>query len=241
MVARENAAPQYSLALDLSEVCAVDRFVSREKELAQLRDILDGAPTRRTAILQGLGGMGKTQLAIAYVQRSYSNYSATIWLNARDETTLMRSFAQVAGRILRQNPTNASMLDVVGGTDPSRSVDAVTRWLDEPKNNNWLLIYDNYDEPRLDSYNDDSHNARNFRTEKSATEGTILPTSRAYDIRRFLPSSYHGAIIITTRSSSLTIIGRLVQVVKFENVNDSLEVLASTSHRHNLTQGERCY
>jgi hypothetical protein len=185
--------------------------------------------------------MGKTQLAIAYVQRYYSHYSATIWLNARDETTLMQSFAQVAGRILRQNPRNASMMDAAGGTDPSRSVEAVKRWLDEPENNNWLVIYDNYDEPRLDSYNDDSHNARNFRSEESAEEGTLLPASQAYDIRRFLPRSYHGAIIVTTRSSSLTLIGRLVKVVKFENVYDGLEVLASTSHRHNLAQGERCH
>ena len=72
-------------------------FVSRTEELESLHKILEKIGGRCTAIVHGLGGIGKTQLAIEYLMRYQSKYSATVWLNARDETSLQQSFVQVAG------------------------------------------------------------------------------------------------------------------------------------------------
>lgn len=46
-----------------------DHFLARESELTQIRDILAGDGSRRIAVLHGLGGIGKTQLTLAYSRR----------------------------------------------------------------------------------------------------------------------------------------------------------------------------
>jgi hypothetical protein len=58
-------------------------------------------------------------------------------------------------------------------------IDAVKAWLSLPNNTRWLMIYDNYDSPKLPN--------------------TMDPI--AVDIRKFLPKVYQGAVIITTQSS----------------------------------------
>ena len=58
-------------------------------------------------------------------------------------------------------------------------VDAVKQWFDQTGNTRWLLIYDNYDNPKLPGIKDPS---------------TI-------DIKQYFPDADHGSIIITTRLS----------------------------------------
>jgi hypothetical protein len=94
-------------------------------------------------------------------------------------------------------------------------IDAVKAWLSLPNNTRWLMIYDNYDNPKL--------------------PGNMDPA--ALDIRKFLPESYQGSVIITTRSSQVRI-GHTIQIRKLENVRDSLKILSNTSRREGLMNGE---
>lgn len=61
-----------------------------------MQELLIGTDGRRTAIIRGIGGIGKTQLAIAYINRHNSDYSAAIWMNVKDETALKQSYARAA-------------------------------------------------------------------------------------------------------------------------------------------------
>lgn len=64
-------------------------FVGREHELGQLHTWLTPCPQyRNVVVLYKLGGMGKTQLSVQYVQRFGDRYSLVFWLNAKDEGTL---------------------------------------------------------------------------------------------------------------------------------------------------------
>jgi len=90
----------------------------------------------------------------------------------------------------------------------------VKAWLSLPHNIRWLLIYDNYDNPKL--------------------PGTTDPM--AIDVRKFLPESYQGSIIITTRSSEVRI-GHSIQIRKLGDVRDSLELLSTVSRREGLVAG----
>jgi len=78
-----------------------------------------------------------------------------------------------------------------------------------------LLVYDNYDNPKLPGNPDPS----------------------AVDIQKYLPESYHGSVIITTRSSQVKI-GRRLRVGKLENIEHSLEILSNTSGRDGAMNGE---
>jgi hypothetical protein len=189
--------------------------VAREDELREIHKALSGDGSRRTVILHGLGGIGKTQLAIAYAKRHKDKYSAIFWLNIKDEDSLKQSFARVARQILQEYPS-ARWLSNVDTKDFDEVINAVKAWQGLPYNTRWLMIYDNYDNPRLASNKDPA----------------------AVDITKFLPEIYQGSVLVTTRLSEVDI-GHLIQITKLGDVRDSLEILSNTSRRKGLMDSER--
>ncbi|KAF3810009.1 hypothetical protein GCG54_00002458 [Colletotrichum gloeosporioides] len=210
---------RFTLTLDVSEIFEVNRFIARERELKRLHEILGGTfGQRRTAVLQGLGGIGKTQLSAAYIRRFRKHYTAVLWLNARDEDSLRRSLTRVAKRILQQHPFVSY---IKNAQDFATVIEGVKRWLDESGNEHWLAIYDNYDDVDFGVWDPQ-------QTDSSTRKG-----QRAYDIRRFLPNVDQGAVIITTRST-LVKIGECIHLRKLGSVDDSMAILSSMSNRPGL-------
>ena len=205
----------FSIAFSLSDVSEIEHFVAREEELAEIHRTFGGDGRRRTVVLHGLGGIGKTQLTVAYAKRHKENYSAILWLNIKDEDALKQSFAKVARQILREHPSASRLSSVDMKENLDEVIDAVKAWLSLPNNTRWLMIYDNYDNPKL--------------------PGNTDPT--ALDIRKFLPESYQGSVIITTRSSQVRI-GHPIRIRKLENVRDGLKILSNASRREGLINGE---
>jgi NB-ARC domain len=205
----------FSVTFSLSDVSETEHFVAREEELAEIHGTLRGDGSRRIVVLCGLGGIGKTQLTIAYAKRHKDNYSAVFWLNIKDEDSLKQSFAKVARQILREHPSASRLSSVNIKENVDEAIDAVKEWLSLPNNTRWLMIYDNYDNPKL--------------------VGNIDPA--AVDIRKFLPESYQGSVIITTRSSQVKI-GHRIQIRKLEDVRDSVKILSNASRREGLLDGK---
>jgi hypothetical protein len=230
--ARRNVS-RFTLSLSLSGATETSHFVAREEELAWMQQKLGSSPGRRTVVVHGLGGMGKTQLAIAYMKRHRNDYSASIWLNARDETSLNQSFRIAAMRISQEHPGLGYMQTAVSDKDGDASL-AVRRWLDEPTNERWLLIYDNYDHPKMGGdtggapATDDGNSGQHSEADQPVLEG--------YDIRQYLPDTDHGAVIVTTRSSTVQI-GELLRLKKLGKLEDSLRILESTSGRTGAQDG----
>jgi hypothetical protein len=159
----------------------------------------------------GLGGMGKTQLALAYALRHRDDYSAVFWVNSKDVDTLKKSYVAALKRVYQNHKSLAYMNAIAEGGDRDEATEAFKQWLSSARNDRWLIIYDNYDTPKL---------------EGSDQIGT-------FDIEDFFPEAYHGAILITTRSSQLRM-GLLVTVKKLQNIEHSLEVLSHASARKDL-------
>jgi NB-ARC domain len=139
-----NQSTEYSLGLNLFDApdMGAGLFIGRETELQEMENALQPkskSPNRRVLILGGMGGIGKTQLAVTYAKRHRSSYSSVFWLNATSESTLNSSLRGVANRILP--PETVSKLD-----DDKLRVQ-VSNWLSELDNTRWLLILDNYDDP----------------------------------------------------------------------------------------------
>jgi len=76
---------QFAVGLDILSTLETAQLVGRETELEEMHRRLHGSSTRSTVVLHGLGGVGKTQLALAYAKRHIEKYTATFWLNANDE------------------------------------------------------------------------------------------------------------------------------------------------------------
>ncbi|KAK2020926.1 hypothetical protein LX32DRAFT_282800 [Colletotrichum zoysiae] len=225
-------------------VTKVDRFVGRVDELERLHEALKRTGERRIVVLHGLGGMGKTQLSIEYTKRHRNDYSATLWLHARDETSLKQSFQQAARRIVREHPTVAYVQDAIANQDLDETAEAVKRWLDETRNDKWLIVYDNYDDVRFDGRSGTDQSAesalKQSGTIASNTSQAEVAASKAYDIRPYFPETDHGAIIITTRSSRVKL-GQLIRLGKLGDIEDSLAILKSTSNRTHLSQDPDAY
>lgn len=176
--------------------------------------LLYGHTARSLVVLHGLGGIGKTQLAIAYTKRHKEKYTAVFWLNANDGDSLQLSFWDIAQQVMENHPS-ASRLASVDLDDLDQVVHTVKAWLGLQNNTRWLMIYDNYDNPRI--------------------PGNAADRS-AVDIRRFLPGSDHGSIVITTRSSQVSQ-GHRIHVQKLLDVREGLEILSYTSGRKGIENG----
>jgi ATP/maltotriose-dependent transcriptional regulator MalT len=195
-------------------VSETERFVAREEEIARIHHILCSGK-RRSVVLHGLGGIGKTQLAVEYVKRYKDSYSAIFWFNIKDEISLKHSFIKVSKQIQREHPA-AIPLAIL---DPKKSIDetveAVKAWLSLSKNSRWLLVYDNYDNPQ--------------------TSGNTDTT--ALDIREYFPEAYQGSIIVTTRSSQVKV-GERIRLAKLKDESDSLQILSHASGRDASLDGQ---
>ncbi|RDW71000.1 putative nb-arc and tpr protein [Coleophoma cylindrospora] len=202
---------EFSVGLNLVSFPEAVQFVAREEELSKMYELLQGRSSRSCVVLHGLGGMGKTQLAVTYARRHKEKYTAIFWLNANDEDTLKLSFRDVAQQVLRHHPSNRVLSSIDQNKDLDQVVNGVKAWLDFPRNTRWLMIYDNLDNPR--------------------TPGN--PDGSAVDIRQFLPRSDHGSIIITTRSSQVRQ-GERIHVQKLSDVSEGLAIVSNMSGRQDI-------
>ncbi len=132
----------YDVRPDLSSVHRVPflrnpLFTGREQVLALLWERFTSHPSPAQALC-GLGGIGKTQIAIEYMYRHFDQYQQIFWANAASEQTLIADFVSMAGQ-----------LDIVPDSDEDRKllIHAVKSWLAE--HDRWLLILDNASSPDL--------------------------------------------------------------------------------------------
>jgi hypothetical protein len=213
-----NHQESFLIPFSLAEVSETEHFVARQEELAEIFMALSdngGDGSRRTVVLQGLGGIGKTQLAVAFAKLHRADYTAVLWLNIKDEDALKQSFARIARQILRAHPSASRLSNMDTNKNLDEVVDAVKAWLSLPDNSRWLMIYDNYDNPRVPGNKD----------------------AAAVDIRQFTSETYQGSIIITTRSAQVKI-GHTIQICKLGDKDESLKILTYASRRKGLSSGK---
>lgn len=136
-----------------------DAFTGREQLLTDLRiDLLK----KGKEALFGLGGVGKTQIAVEYAYRHRDEYTAVLWCFAGTEQSVRSGYASIAA--LLNLPEKESQ-------EQARVTDAVRNWLEQ--NTGWLLVLDNADDPAM---------LKPFLPQQG--KGHILLTSRAYSFQK---------------------------------------------------------
>lgn len=111
-------------------------FIGREDLLSQLHGQLQqGRTAALSQAISGLGGVGKTQLAVEYTYRYYQEYQVVLWAHAESVEVLTSSYIEIAALL---------NLPVKDSQEQAIIIQAVKRWLQNHRD--WLLILDNADE-----------------------------------------------------------------------------------------------
>ncbi len=189
-------------------------FLGREEVLDQLTAALrTGQPIALSQpakdihlqAISGLGGIGKTHVALEYAYRYRSDYQAVLWVQADTYENLTSSLLALAA--LLDLPEKEAQ-------ESAQVVAAVQRWLQ--MTSGYLLILDNADDLTL---------ARDFLPTK--TSGHVLLTTRAQAAGRFahrlevdeLPTE-QGMLLLLRRA------GLLIADAPLEQAKESDRVIA---------------
>ena len=150
----------------------VSQYVKRPELLKAIEtgfsDATESTPGPKKVVLLGMGGQGKTQLALEYcsVARASETYQAIFWIDASSSNTALRGFETIAAKI----------------SDPGHVFDDIESKVDFVKQTlgawerPWLMVFDNYDRPN--EFKDISTYIPQGQT------GAILFTSRHADSER---------------------------------------------------------
>ncbi len=167
-------------------------FTGREDVLNRLHEHFTRAKTAaltQPPAITGLGGIGKTQVAIEYAYRHKDAYHYVFWVNAATRETLIEGFLTIA-RLLA--------LPAKDEQDQRMAVAAVQHWLST--HDQWLLILDNADDASLTSeFLPTGHTGHILLTTREPAWG---PVAQSFEVEKM--SKIEGILFLLRRTKILT-------------------------------------
>ncbi|MFF3322616.1 FxSxx-COOH system tetratricopeptide repeat protein [Streptomyces sp. NPDC002889] len=152
-------------------------FSGREAEIAQLRDGLLSGRQAAVQALHGMGGIGKTQIALEYAHRFAGQYDLVWWIDAEQADQVPVHYIELADRLGIAKPEAGS----------EHNARAILQHLRAQER--WLIILDNAENP---------HQIEPWLPEGS---GHVLITSRNPDWRGI---AHQTGLDVFNRSDSIS-------------------------------------
>ncbi|MCT7976626.1 NB-ARC domain-containing protein [Laspinema olomoucense] len=121
----DPAIPESPAIRDWHEAPDLDSFFGRDRELAQLEQWI---PTAKMLLISGMGGMGKTALALAFADSIQAEFQGVIWRSLHHYPSLIALLDSLLSTLERTSVTNLAK-----GT---------TQLLHHLKHRRYLLILD---------------------------------------------------------------------------------------------------
>ncbi len=182
-------------------------FTGREQLLMQLHEkFVHSKPMALTQAraINGLGGIGKTQIAVEYAYRYSSQYQYVFWVKVSSREALFADFKSLA-QLLQLSVTNEEDQDIL--------IAAVKYWL--ASHTGWLLILDNADDLLVIS-----------DILPASSTGHILITTRMQAVGGFADSievekmdEHEGILLLLCRAKAITVVTSLDQVANSDLIN----------------------
>lgn len=121
-------------------------FTGRNEILQNISKALSSGVS--ACVINGTGGMGKTQVAAAYLYRHRVEYKYCWWLPSEDPAVLKSHYASI-----RIDLGSEPDFPKAACTDIPSTVSLIKRWLEKDHGWKWLLVLDNAKDPEdIDEY-----------------------------------------------------------------------------------------
>ncbi|ORX95497.1 hypothetical protein BCR34DRAFT_579235 [Clohesyomyces aquaticus] len=120
---------------------AIVNFVGREDEIEKIQTHIKNSQNgQATVVLQGIGGQGKTQLALEVTRRLFDagDANSVVWVDATSEAAVLLCFEKMYESIQGDGQSLV---------DPTRRVQASKRIM-AAWTTPWIFVVDNYDNPK---------------------------------------------------------------------------------------------
>ncbi|KAI4254529.1 MAG: hypothetical protein LQ352_003037 [Teloschistes flavicans] len=195
---------------------------ARDQDFVERGSLLDevfhkcAVPGSRTALV-GLGGVGKSQLAIEHIYRTRERSPGTwiFWVYASSVARFEQSYRDIADH-----------LKIPGRKDPKANILKLVRdWLHAGKYGPWLLVLDNVDDTHLDT-----HLSAETGGGGQGVRGTAVGRGVSQPMSAYLPQSQNGSILITSRNRGIAL--KLVE-------ENNIIVVEKMAQAHALTLFEK--
>ncbi|KAF2831501.1 kinesin light chain 1 [Ophiobolus disseminans] len=150
-----------------------EQFVGREDQLKSLKQMLFSLRTHARMAIYGLGGCGKSALALEFAYRVLADRAAdrVFWVPAISRDSFELAYREIA-----------TSLCIPGIRDSNADINKLVKEaLSADSSGNWLMIVDNADDPTV-------------------LQGTVSSDPRSARLSDLLPCSRQGTILFTTRS-----------------------------------------
>ena len=191
----------------------ISHFVGRTgifRELARLlEDTTVTISDRRTVILIGMGGQGKTQIALEYCRRAQASraFISIFWIDASSENALIRSYGNIAEIVTGSR---------VAFPDDKSRVSYVKEFFGR-LHDSWIFILDNFDRPNL------FPNVKDYFP--SGNSGAFIFTSRHLETERL------GISITVPKMTEDEAVELLLQRAKKDATQDNIALAKVIAQR----------
>ena len=190
------------------------QFVGRNSQLDQLEETLSAEQQPSRVAIFGLGGVGKTQIALELAYRTQERYPecSIFWVPATNGESLQQAYLEI-GRQLRISGLEQEQGDVKK---------LVQRYLSDESAGRWLLIFDNADDIDMWINRDEA---------KDAPPGLI----------NYLPQSNRGSLVFTTRSRKVAVKLTQQNVIEVSEMDEDLarQLLRNSLINQDLIQNHK--
>ncbi|KAF2677679.1 hypothetical protein K458DRAFT_395748 [Lentithecium fluviatile CBS 122367] len=202
-------------------------FVGRRNILARIeeKNKQAGALNHSRIALVGLGGVGKSQIAIEYAYRVRESASPmwVFWVHASNAARFEQAYRNIAAKV-----------ELPSRDDPEANIlRLVHNWLCDERNGRWLMVVDNADDHQV---------FHSPYVELGGVAQGAEPIREAAPLVSFLPQTAHGWILVTSRDlvTAMNLVGTRRNVIQVEPMGeqDALALLKTKVQVDESSEGD---